>query len=391
MHGYKYAFTIPRNRCFLLIELKKKYCNLHLPSFLWPTIISLSFDWVHNLLDDDGTKVVVYGGMLKNRTITGELFILDLQTSSWFVARPGPPRSYAACAIAGGQFLLWGGASPATPLPPDTKKVFIFSLDTGSWSTSYTPPASYINAPPPPTLTRTEALWPTPYNSTRNTSTTRSPFPTSTPTPTPTPIAAIVGGAVGGVALLVAISGAAFIRQRRGRQHWRGGRASRGGSFRGDQDESTSLARGGIRKSHHSLDDSDQNGSTGESDLERTLQDIHAQHEALEMRRKLLLQQHQAENPRTPTAQRRGPTAVVDVAAAEYLPLQDFPQHRQQYQQHQHEQLEQQERWSGQPQNHRQNPSSPQSISSSTGKASTDRRTVQAITSDVIALHAEEK
>ncbi|KAG0306245.1 hypothetical protein BGZ97_000813 [Linnemannia gamsii] len=60
--------------------------------------------------NEDGTKIVIYGGRLRNNTIVGELWVLNLITYTWTQATTsGPPRSHAACTIAGDQFLLWGG------------------------------------------------------------------------------------------------------------------------------------------------------------------------------------------------------------------------------------------------------------------------------------------
>ncbi|KAG0227494.1 hypothetical protein BGW42_002930 [Actinomortierella wolfii] len=95
-------------------------------------------------INDDGTKVIVYGGRLSSSGFSGDIFILDLNTTSWTKGLAGPNRLYATCVIAGDLFILWGGEDGIqivgyeTTLPP-----LIYNMTADRWVTEYVPPASY--------------------------------------------------------------------------------------------------------------------------------------------------------------------------------------------------------------------------------------------------------
>ncbi|KAG0316500.1 Acyl-CoA-binding domain-containing protein 5 [Linnemannia gamsii] len=155
----------------------------------------------------DGTKVAVYGGRLRNGTTIGEIWILDLVTLTWAQGQSGPPRMYAACAIAGDQLLIWGGSAEQTVLAPSD--MLIYNLKTSSYVQQYTPPPGYKDLKPPPPLTRTTALWATqsPTSSTNAGSGTTNGGSTDSGSAPSGSNAAIVGGVVGGLSLMGAFAG----------------------------------------------------------------------------------------------------------------------------------------------------------------------------------------
>ncbi|KAF9135060.1 Multiple epidermal growth factor-like domains protein 8, partial [Linnemannia schmuckeri] len=95
--------------------------------------------------NEDGTRVIVYGGKLYGpaNITAGDIYILNTVTGSWIAGKPGSPRIYTTCTIAGDQFLIWGGATTNDTIPP--ADIHIYSITNDNWVTSYTPPASYLN------------------------------------------------------------------------------------------------------------------------------------------------------------------------------------------------------------------------------------------------------
>ncbi|KAG0221883.1 hypothetical protein BGW41_006433 [Actinomortierella wolfii] len=96
-------------------------------------------------INDDGTKVIVYGGRLPSEPrYSGDIFILDLNTTSWTKGLAGPNRLYASCVIAGDLFILWGGddgeqtVGYGATLPP-----LIYNMTANRWVTKYVPPVFY--------------------------------------------------------------------------------------------------------------------------------------------------------------------------------------------------------------------------------------------------------
>ncbi|KAG0018886.1 hypothetical protein BGZ81_010036 [Podila clonocystis] len=106
--------------------------------------------------NDDGTKIVVFGGRIPTNTstspptdFTGTLHILDVPTGQWTQGPSGDIRLYMACVIVGDQFIAWGGSKGGEggrgytyDGPP-----VIFDLTKMQWVTNYTPPAYLLNAP----------------------------------------------------------------------------------------------------------------------------------------------------------------------------------------------------------------------------------------------------
>ncbi|KAF8932932.1 hypothetical protein BGZ47_011096 [Haplosporangium gracile] len=94
--------------------------------------------------NDDGTKIVVYGGRLANNVFSGEVFILNTVTGAWTQGAPGQPRLYAACTIAGDQLLIWGGATTGSVMADSP--VMVYNMATNAWVPNYTPPVAYVAA-----------------------------------------------------------------------------------------------------------------------------------------------------------------------------------------------------------------------------------------------------
>ncbi|KAG0377364.1 hypothetical protein BGX24_006253 [Mortierella sp. AD032] len=91
--------------------------------------------------NEGGTKIVIYGGQLRNTTIVGELWILDLVQFTWTQGPSGPIRMYAACTIVDDQFLLWGGSIAQNMVAP--AEMVIYNLTSSQYVTQYTPPSWY--------------------------------------------------------------------------------------------------------------------------------------------------------------------------------------------------------------------------------------------------------
>ncbi|KAF9902123.1 Acyl-CoA-binding domain-containing protein 5 [Linnemannia zychae] len=200
--------------------------------------------------NEDGKKVVIYGGNLSNDTMAGDLWILDVVTATWTQGVSGPPRINTVCAVAGDQFLIWGGSTPQSIVAPP--EMLIYNITASRYVTQYTPPAFYKDLQPPPALSRTTAPWADQELSLR-----KSPT--------------IIGASVGGSVMLIALFATAFFIRRRRRD----GRVKRNS-----------------KKAPQETDN--------DSELERTLKEledkrneIEDQKKELDLKRELLVQQHQ--------------------------------------------------------------------------------------------------
>ncbi|KAF9124568.1 hypothetical protein BGW39_008106 [Mortierella sp. 14UC] len=165
--------------------------------------------------NDDGTRVVVYGGRpTNNAPFSGEVFVLNTVTGVWTQGASGQPRLYAACAIAGDQLLIWGGVATGDAIAPSA--ILLYNIATNTWVTDYTPPASYV------ALAASQSA----------SSASAGAKPTGSGTPGAdglnggsgekggSNIGGIVGGIVGGLAVVAGIVGFLLFRRRRGhRQH----------------------------------------------------------------------------------------------------------------------------------------------------------------------------
>ena len=278
-----------------------------------------------NILDENGTKVVVYGGWLSTGVIVGELWVLDVVASTWTQGISGPPRTGAACTIAGDQFLVWGGhAEQDMGAAP---QMLLYNLLSSKYIDRYTPPAYYKDRKPPPALTRTGSL----------------PIPTfdvdakkDQPSSNrdlgrlSVPVKVTIGGAVGGLVLLGTIVAFFLIRQRRRRRQ---GHSSKDRRFM-DKNTGASGRLGGLlrrvrgdRSGSYKVLKKDPQGTNEDDQLEQTLlelqdqeQQLEDQRKELDQKRQLLVLQHRESNPRLPTDQKRGPIAFMD-DKAKFFPL----------------------------------------------------------------------
>jgi len=152
---------------------------------------------------DDGNTVVVYGGRspytpTTPTNFTNTFFVLDVPTGKWTQGPNGDLRAYMACIIVGDQFIAWGGTDGVNTWDITPK---IFDLTKMLWVTNYTAPSYYLNAPKSSSGAAT------------------SPGSTSTTLPRPgssgsstsksSNMGAILGGALGGLAV-IGLAGAVF-------------------------------------------------------------------------------------------------------------------------------------------------------------------------------------
>ncbi|CAO3566511.1 unnamed protein product [Mortierella alpina] len=158
--------------------------------------------------NDDGTKIVIYGGRLSaNMGFLNDLYVLDTVTQTWRQGIPGPTRVYAACTVAGNQLLLWGGLGE-TKNRVDSK-VHVYNLDLNTWGSSYSPPASYLDSAKTPPPHAGEGAGGGERGADGQTSSGSN-------------VAAIAGGVVGGLAVILATLLFVFLRRKRGNGRPRG-------------------------------------------------------------------------------------------------------------------------------------------------------------------------
>ncbi|KAF9300810.1 hypothetical protein BGZ74_007458 [Mortierella antarctica] len=94
--------------------------------------------------NDDGTKVVVFGGRLDSSSYARDIWVLDIPNKLW---TQGPslsePRASSACVVAGNTFIAWGGSNgqrtvDGTPI--------LYDLNTNQYIISYAPPPGYTTS-----------------------------------------------------------------------------------------------------------------------------------------------------------------------------------------------------------------------------------------------------
>ncbi|KAG0042032.1 hypothetical protein BGZ83_000987, partial [Gryganskiella cystojenkinii] len=154
-------------------------------------------------VNDDGSKVVVYGGRVAISTeeiYTGTFFILDVRTGKWTEGPPGDVCSYMACIIVGDQFLAWGGSFGITTWDTPPR---IFDMTLGNWTTTYKAPAYYSNTP------KFSSAVPSPSSTTLP-----SAGGNGSPSTSPNNLGAILGGTFGGMLILVSV-GLIFVYLKR--------------------------------------------------------------------------------------------------------------------------------------------------------------------------------
>ncbi|KAG0049291.1 hypothetical protein BGZ83_005901 [Gryganskiella cystojenkinii] len=148
-------------------------------------------------VNDDGSKVVVYGGrVVGNNVFAGTFFILDVTTGQWTQGPDGDVRSYMACIIVGDQFLAWGGSPGNTTWDTPPR---IFDMTLLKWTTSYKAPAYYLNTP------KSSSTTPSPSSTTLPNAGVKGP-----PSSSSNNLGAILGGTFGGLFVL-ASAGLIFV------------------------------------------------------------------------------------------------------------------------------------------------------------------------------------
>ncbi|KAG0041165.1 hypothetical protein BGZ83_002227 [Gryganskiella cystojenkinii] len=148
-------------------------------------------------VNEDGSKVVVYGGRVAvNDVFARTFFILDVTTGQWTQGPDGDVRAYMACTIVGDQFLAWGGSPGKTTWDTPPR---IFDMTLLKWTTTYKAPAYYLNTPKSSSMPRSPSSTTLP-NAGGN----------SSPSSSSNNLGAILGGTFGGLFVL-ASTGVIFV------------------------------------------------------------------------------------------------------------------------------------------------------------------------------------
>ncbi|KAF9363233.1 hypothetical protein BGX34_004581 [Mortierella sp. NVP85] len=88
-----------------------------------------------------GSKMILYGGFM-NESATSDLYILDLESFTWFrgasVDDPSGARGNAACAVAGDYLVVYGGTS--IPFASNfLTTALVYNLRTNQWVSEFIP------------------------------------------------------------------------------------------------------------------------------------------------------------------------------------------------------------------------------------------------------------
>ncbi|KAF9154785.1 hypothetical protein BG015_011967 [Linnemannia schmuckeri] len=244
--------------------------------------------------NDDGTKVAIYGGWVRNGTVVGELWILDVIAYTWIQGKSGPPRIYCACTIAGDQLLIWGGSSASTVMAPS--EMLIYNFASSEYVKEYTPPAYYKDLSPPHALRRVTAPWPTKTPTGGADAGSGGVENGATREETNS---AIVGGVVGGLALLGAFAGIIFLGwKQRQREKQKSTETTGSNSTQNNDGE---VAESVQWKGPQGVATSNEPQATEQhfDYVDRTLQELVEQQRQLEHRRHLLILKQQGLTPNT--------------------------------------------------------------------------------------------
>ncbi|KAG0371758.1 hypothetical protein BGX24_001240 [Mortierella sp. AD032] len=271
-------------------------------------------------INEDGSKVVVYGGRLTNG-LTGSLYILDTNTLVWTSGEAGEARTYPSCTIVGDQVIVWGGKN-AAPGPGLSEVIavdplFIYSISKNVWVKNFTPLSG--------------ATATTTVSGISGTGTTGKPgSPTETGAEKSSNSAAIIGGVVGAVVVIGAVVG--FLLWRRRKQLRDGSRKKKKlfitkpptpRSPNSDPDENNGLdsadylmttaaaaaasGTGGFDTPSKSSNNP-QTAMETNPELEWKMRDIENQQKQLDLKRQLLVLQQQEQ-------QLRGPLPLLSVSS----------------------------------------------------------------------------
>ncbi|KAF8938498.1 hypothetical protein BGZ47_008556 [Haplosporangium gracile] len=237
--------------------------------------------------NNDGTKIAIYGGRFQNKTITGELWILDLVAYTWTQGLSGPPRYHTACTIAGDQFLVWGGGASQSEMAPS--EMLIYDFGRREYAKDYTPPAYYKDLLPPPALRRVTAPWST---KTLTGGADAGPSGTGGDATREGNSSAIVGGVIGGLTLLGVFVRIFFLRRRRQEQSW--GAATGAGKAKKDEDGAETTKRAQWKDPQGVTAKHDPHAAEQDHDyVDKTLQELVNQQRQLEHKRQLLILKQQ--------------------------------------------------------------------------------------------------
>ncbi|KAF9984113.1 hypothetical protein BGZ75_004305 [Mortierella antarctica] len=145
----------------------------------------------------DGSKYYMFGGsFVADSKLNGELFILDVLSKSWSRAPMASPRTKMACAVAGNSLVIWGGYQDIGETLLVNNRPIIFDIAQGQWVQRFT---TTFN-PFAPSVTDAGSANPT-QGSSGSTNGSN--------------MGAIIGGSVGGMAVVTLIAGLFIFRHRR--------------------------------------------------------------------------------------------------------------------------------------------------------------------------------
>jgi hypothetical protein len=178
--------------------------------------------------------------------------------------------------------------------------MLIFDLEKGLYANQYKPPAFYKDILPPPGLRRITAPWPTKTHTGGGDTgsgdgATNSGGKGSGATAEEA-TSAIVGGVVGGLALLGAFAGIIFLRQRLNQGQDSKLRVTAGRPQAGQGDDNEAVAeRGGLCKDPQGIATRDDPYATEQNynNVDRSLQELVEQQRQLEQKRQLLILKQQ--------------------------------------------------------------------------------------------------
>lgn len=77
----------------------------------------MPFSFLVTSLAYSGNKMLVFGGGV-NGSEVGTLYILDVPTMTWTRGPSSQPRKGMACAVAGNNFVVWGGTCTKQKISP---------------------------------------------------------------------------------------------------------------------------------------------------------------------------------------------------------------------------------------------------------------------------------
>lgn len=210
--------------------------------------------------------------------------------------------------------MVWGGSVSPTEIA--SSEMLIYDMKGGKWVKEYTPPPFYKDLLPPPALRRVTAPWPTKTLTGGAKGDGGSGGMNGSIAGEKTS-SLIVGGVIGGVALLGAFSGIFFLRWRQYRRQKQGLRAVTGASQVGQGGDGRRFAERAQWKDPQcvAIRNEPQVVEQSYSHVDRTLQELVEQQRQLEQKRQLLvLKQHGLTTNTTNTT-----TGSPDLVSSEQL------------------------------------------------------------------------